>query len=186
MLITTEDFKQHIEINTNEHDDMIALYIESVTEFINEYLKRSIEEQSNVTEYFDGDDLNDHINLSSYPLTDTTTFVFQYRTGSYSNPTWNDFDEDYYQVDEEIGQILTDSMYDGRRNIKVVYSAGFAKDDIPKAIKTACLKLVAKIYNKKRSDGFKDESLGDASISWDKFLSDDIKLLLSPYRNLSL
>lgn len=186
MFITKEDVKQHIDINTNDYDDILDVYIDAVGAYLKNKIGRAIEEETDITEYFDGDDLSDTVILENYPITDTTTFQFQYMTGTYSSPTWNDFDDDYYQVDTEKGMVLTDAMYDGRRNIKVVYSAGYASADIPDPLKLAALKLVAKAYNKKRSDGFKEESAGGASISWDKFFTEDIAELINPYRKRSI
>lgn len=185
MLIQIEELKQHIDLDTNEYDAVLTIYAEAISVFIANYLNRIVE-LAEVTEYFDGDEIDDQIFLSNSPVvvSEETPFSFQYRTGSYSDPTWNNFDEDSYQLDDEIGIIYVESMYSGRRNIKVTYSAGYAETPTP--IKLAALKLVAKVFNSRKSDGFKDESLGDASITWDKFMSDDITALLSGYRRLSI
>ncbi len=186
MLIQIEDLKQHIDLNTNEYDAVLEIYANAISDHIRNYLGRPIEIEE-ITEYFDGDDISDQIHLSSFPMVIDETdhlFTFQYSTGSYSDLTWNDFDADSYQVDDEIGIIYADRMYSGRRNIKVTYSAGYA--EVPNPVKLAAMKLVAKVFNSRKSDGFKDESLGDASISWDKFMSDDITALLAKYRRISL
>lgn len=185
MIIDLEDLKQHLDLNSNEFDDILGIYAESISDFIRNYLGRPIEIEA-ITEYFDGESLRDQVHLSSFPLVvdDDHPLTFQYATGPYSNLAWNDFNEDSYQVDSDIGIIYADTMYSGRKNIKVTYFAGYAT--IPNPIKLAAIKLVAKVFNSRRSDGFKDESLGDASITWDKFISDDISALLANYRRLSL
>lgn len=186
MLIANTDVKSHIDLSTTEYDTLLTAYCGYVSAFFKVYLGKAIEEESGIVEYFDGDEIFDCVLLSNYPITTTTALQFQYRTGTYSAPVWNNFSADEYQVDTEAGIIHTDSMYGGKRNIKVTYSAGYSALNIPTPIKLAAIKLVAKIFNSRRSDGFKDESLGDASISWDKFLSDDIVVLLSKYKKLSL
>jgi len=185
MLIEIEDLKQHIDLNTNEYDDILDIYIEAISDFIKEYLGKCIEVDE-IEEILNGDDLGYSFQLANYPIIidDDNTFLFQYRTGTNSEPVWNDFDFDNYQVDQESGIVEIDQMFGGRRNIKVSYTAGY--ESIPTPIKLAAIKLIAKVFNSRRSDGFKDESLGDASISWDKFLSDDIVALLSKYKKLSL
>lgn len=186
MLIQIEELKQHIDLNTNEYDPVLEIYADAISDFIRNYLGRPIEIEA-ITEYLNGDDLSDQVHLASFPMVIDETdhlFTFQYATGPYSDLTWNDFDADSYQVDDEIGIIYADTMYAGRKNIKVTYYAGYAT--VPNPIKLASMKLVAKVFNSRKSDGFKDESLGDASISWDKFMSDDITALLAKYRRISL
>jgi len=183
MLITLEDLKNHIGLDSNDDDEIIATYISAVGDVLKNHIGRVIEEET-VTEYFDGDDITDKIFLSNYPLTAFTSF--QYRTGTYAVPVWNNFNTEDYQTDLDGGVIYTDNMYNGVRNIKVVYKAGYAAASIPSALKLAALKLVAKVYNKKRSDGFSHEEAGGAAIDWDKFLSDDIKALISPYCKINI
>lgn len=189
MLITKEELKQHLDINTNDDDEILDIYINAVGEFLKSYLGRVIEKET-ITEYLDGDDINNEVHLENYPI--VSLISFQYGTGSYSGgtySTWNDFNEASYHYDLDKGIIYTDLNYAGIRNIKVVYVAGYADDDedaddIPQGIKLATMKLVSKVYNKRRSEGYKTESVAGAAIEWDKFLSDDIKLILAPYRKI--
>lgn len=182
-IITKEDIKQHNDIDTNEDDELLDLYINGITEFLENKIGREIEKNEH-TEYFNGDEIGGCVILKNSPVVSITSF--QYRTGSYSDPTWNDFNEDYYQLDED-GIIEVDTMYSGKRNIKVVYNAGYDDDDedyesIPYSLKLAAMKLVSKIYNKKLSEGYKVEEVSNARIEWDKFISDDILELINPYR----
>ncbi|RJQ67335.1 MAG: hypothetical protein C4519_24370 [Desulfobacteraceae bacterium] len=175
-MITKEDFKSHRIINTNDDDEIIDILIDAVEEFIKSYVGRVIEKET-ITEYFDGDDLADTIFLANYPVVALTSL--QYNRGTYSDPDWQDINADYYQLDDDIGEILIDVMYSGRRNIKAVYEAGYVEDDIPKSLKAAALKLVTKLYDKRSSEGFSIEEVAGARIEWGKFLSDDVKALLA-------
>lgn len=188
MLITLEDFKQHAEVNTDDDDDSLDIYCGAVDAYLKEYLNRQIEKTTH-TEYFNGDELDNAILLKDYPVALLTSL--QYRTGTYSSPTWNDINEDYYQLDDENGMILLDIEYPGLRNIKAVYEAGYSDDEddqdegylpIPYPVKLAAIKLMSKVYNKKRSEGFRTEEVSQVSIEWDKFMSDDITALLAPYK----
>jgi len=182
MFITLEDVKNHIDLDSNDDDEILGTYINAIGDFLKNYLGRVVEE-TDIEEYFDGDEITDTIFLSHYPITD---LEIAYNSGTYSNPEWTEYDVDEYQVDAEKGMILVDVNYPGRRNIQVSYTAGYAAEDIPSAIKLAAIKLAAKIYNKKRSDGFKHEEAGGAAIDWDSFLSDDITALLNPYRKINI
>ena len=188
MLINKEDFKQHAEVDTNDDDELLDIYCNAIDAYLKEYLNRQIEKET-YTEYFDGDDLDETILLKEYPVVSLTSL--QYRTGTYSSPTWNDIDEDYYQLDDENGMVLMDVDYSGRRNIKAVYEAGYSDSStdqeagysaIPYPIKLAAMKLVSKVYNKKRSEGYRSEEVSQARIEWDRFMSDDIVALLAPYK----
>lgn len=183
MLIELEDFKNHIDLNTNDDDATITTYILGVGEFLRNKLGRAIEEEE-VEEIFDGDNLKDTIFLANYPVRELTSL--KYRTGTFGSPVWNDFNVDDYLPNLAEGTILLEAVYSGLQNIKVNYWAGYAAEDIPNALKVAVLKLVAKVYNKRRSDGFSTEEVAGASINWDSFMSSDIVELINPYRKISI
>jgi hypothetical protein len=178
MFLTLEDLKQHLEINSDDDDELLEIYCNSVSDFVKNYLKRNITEQE-ITEYFDGDYLAGDIVLKEFPVNSLTSL--QYRNGSLSTSEWADFNSNYYFLDDENGIITIDEgIPDGRMNVKVVYEAGYV--ETPEPIRLACMKLASKVYKKKRSDGYTDEGAGGVNLTWDKFLSDDIIALLSPYR----
>ena len=180
MIVSLTEIKNHLGISGATDDTALGYYLNAVSEWAKEYLGRVIEKQEDISEYFDGDNIKDTIFLSNYPV---TSFKWlKYRTGKYSDPQFKDFNADDYQRDDEAGIIYVDAMYSGIRNINVVYSAGYAAADIPNAIKVACMKMIAKIYNKRRSDGFSSEEVANARVEWDKFLSPDIEVLLAPYK----
>jgi uncharacterized phiE125 gp8 family phage protein len=183
MLIELEDLKNHIGLDSNDDDEILKFYIEGIGEFLKERLGLIIESAS-VTEYFNGDDIKDIIFLANYPVTVLTSL--QYNSGTWGTPVWTAFDVDDYNLDGDKGMIYCDSMYAGIRNIKVVYTAGYSAATIPKALKIAVLKMVAKIYNKRRSDGFSSEEVAGARVEWDKFLSSDIEELIAPYRKIQI
>lgn len=182
-MITKDDFKNYRNITSADDDTKITLIVNAVKEFVKSYVGRAIEQET-VTEYFDGDDINGTIFLSNLPLISLTSI--QFNQGTYSSPDWQDFDADDYQYDMEIGEILIDKMYSGRRNIKVVYVAGYITANIPNSLKVAALKLCSKIYDKGESEGFSNEEVAGASIQWGKFLSDDIKALLDAAKRLKI
>jgi hypothetical protein len=185
MLLTLEDFKQHNEIDTNDDDELIRLYCEGVSDFIKQKLNRSIEE-TDIEEVQDGDDINDTINLKDYPviIDADNTLTLSYSTGDLGNKTWTEIEATTYEIGEETGQIFIDGVPSGRRNILIEFTAGYF--EIPAAIRLAAIKLVSRVYNKKRSEGFSSEEVAGARIDWSKFYSDDIEELISPYRRVLL
>jgi hypothetical protein len=180
MLISLTEFKNHIGLSGTTDDTTITVYLNAISEWVKEYLGRAIEKQTDISEYFDGDNIKDAIFLNNYPV--ISFRWLKYKSGTNSDPLFKDFDIDDYQRDDEAGIIYVDVMYSGIRNINVVYTAGYETADIPNAIKVACMKLVAKIYNKRRSDGYSSEEISNARVEWDKFLTQDIELLLAPYK----
>lgn len=181
MIITLDQIKAHLDITDNADNSVLTSYIAQMSDYLKNKIGRVIEE-TEIVEYFDGDNLRDTIFLGNYPVTEFTSL--EYRSGKFSAPVWNDFDADDYLLDENDGTIQIKAVYSGVKNIKATYKAGYTS--VPEALKLACLKLVAKIYNKRRSDGFSHEEVAGASIDWDKFLSDDIKELINPYRKLKI
>lgn len=179
MLIELEEFKNHLDLDSNDYDDILTVYINAAGDFIEEYLGRAVENKEFV-ERFDGDDLKNTIFLNNYPVTKFNWL--KYRKGTYAVEDMTDFDDENYQRDDEAGIIYIDTTYPGVRNIEIYYEAGYEAEDIPNTIKVACMKIVSKIYNKRRSDGYSSEEMANARVDWDKFLSSDIEDLLAPYK----
>lgn len=184
MLIELEDFKNHIGLDSNDDDEILTVYIEGVGDFLRQYLGRVLEQETNITEYLNGNDIKDKIFLANYPVTALTSL--QYNSGTWGTPVWTNFDTDDYTMDGDTGIIYCDCMYAGFRNIKVVYTAGYTANTLPKGLKLATLKIVAKVYNKRRSDGFSSEEVAGARVDWDTFLSSDIETLIAPYRKINI
>lgn len=187
MIITKDQIKAHLGITGTADDAVLDLYIGQIGDFLKTKIGRVIEE-TEIVELFDGDNLKDEIFLGNYPITQFTSL--QYRGGSFSSPVWRDFSDNDFLVDPEDGTIQIQATYSGLKNIKATYKAGYVIDetgnDVPKALQLAALKLVAKVFNKRRSDGFSSEEVAGARVEWDKFLSDDIKELINPFRRMPI
>jgi hypothetical protein len=185
MIISLAEWKAHADVSGSTYDTTLTIYANALTEFLERKIGRKIE-QGEVTEYFDGDNIKDTIFLSNFPVASTPALTLQYRSGSYSSPTWNNFDPDDYQVDADSGMIYCDAMFSGIRNIKVVYTAGWSSGSMPNSLKLAALKMMTNLWNKRRSDGFTSEEAGGARIEWDKLFNSDIENLIAPYRKANI
>jgi len=187
MIITVDQIKAHLGITGTADDAVLTSYIGQIGDYLKTKIGRVIEE-TEIVELFDGDNLKDEIFLGNYPIIEFTSL--QYRSGSFSSPVWRDFSDNDYLVDPEDGTIQIEATYSGLKNIKATYKAGYAEVDgestIPQTLQLAAIKLIAKVFNKRRSDGFSSEEVAGARVEWDKFLSDDIKELINPFRRMSV
>lgn len=183
MIITAAQVKNHLDITDNTDDALIASYIAQIGDFLRRKIGRIIE-SAEVTEYHDGDNIKGEIFLANYPVSSLASL--QYRSGGFATPVWVDYPEGDYLLSEDDGTIQMNSVFSGLKNIKVVYSAGWEAGSIPEGLQLAAIKLVSKVYNKRRSDGFSSEEVAGARIEWDSFLSKDIEELINPYRKLSI
>jgi|AntAceMinimDraft_7_1070363.scaffolds.fasta_scaffold03960_3 hypothetical protein len=177
MLVSLEDIKTYLALSTTTYDDLLTILEESAEGFIEGYCNNKIL-TSEETQYFNGDDcyldglffLNNNINLSSLVLYE------------FNGISWNVIDSDDYVFDDKGGFIsYSYAVSGGKRNYKATYTCGYTTG-IPNALKLAILKIVGKYYNKHKSDGITDENLDGAGITFEKFMSDDIKLVLDKYK----
>jgi hypothetical protein len=124
--------------------------------------------------------------LNNYPVTDFISI--ERRTGGFASPVWMDLDAEDYLVSEDDGTIQMLLPYPGIKNIRVTYKAGFT--EIPEGLQLAVLRLVAKVYNRRNSEGFKQEDTGGARVIWEGLkedgVNDEIDELIYPYRRIMI
>jgi len=179
MIVSKEDFKIYTSLNTNDFDDTIGLLISGAIKWIEVMVDNKIEE-TQIEEYFDGDEIENNIYLSDN--LNIQDLVIQYKSGD----DWLTIpDNDYIFYDDE-GVVKLNYVRYGDQNYKVVYKVGFTNKNIPDNLKLAILKIVGKLWNKRRSDGIKMENLGDASVTWENYLSQDIASILSKFKKYSI
>lgn len=185
MLLTKEDFKSYINYSKDTFDNEIDVLIAGAESFIARYCNNVIEQET-ISEIFDGDDissetgnifLSNNLNLSNVVISKWNS----------QTTTWDAivdvYGSQYYLYDKE-GRIALNSVTSGKKNYKVDYKAGYLNtiyDPMPSDLKIAILKITNKYWNKRRSDGIQSESLDSSNLSYDQFLSDDIKLILDKY-----
>ena len=178
-MITAEDFKDYISLTVSDYDSVIDVLISGAVGWIEVMVNNKIKEAT-VEEYFDGDEIDGDIYLdNNLNLKDLTV-----EHGSDGN--WVALPDTEYVFYKDQGIVRLKSVRPGELNYKVSYKAGFTDTDAPDNLKLAILKLVGKLWNQRKSDGIKTESLGDASISWEEHLTPDIASILSRYKMYSL
>jgi len=186
-LVTTARAKEYLGITADDDNTLFDVLIKAVSDVIENYCKRTFTE-AQFTEYFDGDDIKDYIVLGNYPVSaaEGKVIAIYYNSGTFGTPVWTAFNADNYKLITDEGMVYMDVMYAGKQNIKVVYTAGYAAGSIPDAIQLAVKKLVSAAYNQRKSDGVTNENAGPASINWGKIFTDDIKIMLDPYKRFSI
>ncbi len=184
-LTTTANVKAQLDIGVTTWDTLFDRLVTSCSVWIENYCGglRFKNSGSDVTEYFDGDpdgQGNKIIFVKNTPIISLTSVA--YSTGALDSPTWNVYDPEFYYVkNNNTGEIFFDALPIGRQNIRVIYQGGY--NAIPEDLSEACIELVCKIYNRRKSEGVLNESVGGASVSWDKELNTELRKTLNRYRN---
>lgn len=187
-LVTTANVKSFLDIQTTTWDTVIGTLVTSCSVWIENYCGgiRFKNSASDVTEYVNGDPFaegNTSIFLSNIPVISITSIASA--SGSLSSPTWTNYDAaNDYVVNNATGEVKFFALPVGSQNIKVVYQGGYT--NIPEDLQLACLELVARIFNKRKSFGVSNESVGGASVAWEKDLDVDLRKTLNRYRNYAI
>lgn len=187
-LVTTANVKSFLDIQTTTWDTVIGTLVTSCSVWIENYcggirFKNSL---SDITEYHSGDPYgegNTSIFLSNIPIVGITSIASA--SGSLSSPTWTNYSAATdYVVNTDTGEVKFLDLPVGVKNIKVVYQGGYA--NIPEDLQLACLELVARVFNKRKSYGASNESVGGASVTWEKELEVDLRKTLNRYRSYAV
>jgi len=147
-LTTLEDVKSHlnIPISTITQDDTLERMINASSAKIEGYLDRKILKRT-YTEYQDGRS-SDRIVLKQWPIEKPTELWIDH-TSNFIDVK-NQLDSSRYHVEDDFGVQLIGTMFPrGRRNIKIVYQAGY--DTVPYDIAEAAIMTVSFLYDM-RSD----------------------------------
>ena len=76
--------------------------------------------------------------------------------------------EDYFAYNAEGSIYKRGGWYNGRKNYRITYTAGYLIDDVPYDLKNACAQLAGLAYSRKGNTGIASESIGAYSVSYDK------------------
>jgi hypothetical protein len=172
-LTNSTNVKQYIGISGSGDDTLLAALILYADDMVKRFLGRSLESTS-YTERLDGNG-RDFIRLANYPVISVTSVNVD--AGWDFDPDNDEDAEDYY-LDAEPGLIFhtTGVWSEGRRNIKVVYSAGYAT--LPKDVVHAANIIVADLYTRAKQlagggiqNELAQEDLGDRNDYYQKELT---------------
>jgi uncharacterized phiE125 gp8 family phage protein len=156
--------KEHLKVETTNHDDQITRFADGVSARIQAYIRRKIVTQT-VIETLDGPTrCENKITLPDYPVSAITSVEVR----ASMLESWSTLDSDLYELDTKHGAIyLLGSLnfYAGQRTIRVTYSAGWgAKDSasIPQDLSVYGLDYLKFLYTRWSSDLITASSLSQA------------------------
>lgn len=183
-LTTLTKVKAYLGISVSTFDTVLETLIDGCTEWIEEECgnRRFFDAGTDATEYHDGDydsTGRNKIFPKRWPINSITSI--SYRTGNLGSPTWVAFTTNDYEKNDDAGIIYL-SLPSGRQNIKLIYKGGYTT--IPADLDMACVKLVAKEFDKRKSQGLTQESVGSASISWNEDIDPEVKRIIRKYSRI--
>ena len=132
-LTTKARIKERIGITVTNWDDFIDRLILSVTKRMENMCSREFTLDTYTNELHDGSDFqaSGRFNLITRNAPISTITKIEYKQGLNINPTWVEFSENDYDVDETAGIITFKYLLPrGQRNIRITYAAGWDGYDI--------------------------------------------------------
>lgn len=192
-LTTVANEKSYLGLTVSTHDTLLELLINACSEWIeNECGNRTLQDSGeDITELHDGDFDGTNRNKifpKQWPLNSITSI--EYKTGSLSSPTWVEFTTDEYTTDDVAGIIYftgftsgLSSIHPNRQNIRLIYQGGFTTT--PSDLELACLKMTAKEFDKRKSQGVTKEGVGGGAVDWNEELDPSVSKIINKYRRFS-
>lgn len=182
--ITVAEVKTHLDISESTWDTELESLIEQATRLAMNYCggRRFIAPTADETEYYDGNSSH-KLFPKNYPLKSVTSI--SYRSGDFNNPTWNALNPATdYILDQPRGIIhLYGICPQGLQNIQLVYRGGYdGASNVPADLKQAVIYAVSREFNRRKSAGINNESIGGGSITWNIDLDKTFTQILDNYR----
>ncbi len=192
--LTTVDRVRNIRlrIEAEGFDDLFANLINAVSDYIEGECNRRFME----TEYEELHTIHSYgqtmLVLKNAPVSEVTKF--EYRSGTKTNPTWNDYDPDSWELLEggESGIIETSGMLE--KYLRVSYTAGYLidwenEDDeeshtLPSDLTDLAERMVVKWYKRREAEGKLTEGFDGAQIAWRDDLNKDDQATINRYRRI--
>lgn len=176
MIVTTDEFKTYAGIDTDDDDEAIDLVLAGAIGWCESVCSNRFE-QKNCAELFDGE--------SEELFLENTLNILEVKIEQFMESGWTELDSSMFTVYTEEGLVKLKNVTGGDLNYRVSYKAGYV-DDLPNDLKLIILKITGRMWNKRKSDGVKDERLGDAEVIWDDVAGDDVMRVLNKYRKYNL
>jgi hypothetical protein len=187
-LASVANVKSFLGITVATYDSLIELLINGCSEWIENEISRVIKDDGNdVVELYDGDfDSSGRCQISTrkWPINSITKI--EYATGDLGSPTWTEFDSSNYTYDAIAGIIYftasLSSILPNRQNIRVTYQGGFTSGNEPSDLELACIKMTAKEFDKRKSQGVTQESVGGGTVTWNEQVDPEVLKIIRKYR----
>ncbi|HOB89784.1 MAG TPA: phage head-tail connector protein [Candidatus Colwellbacteria bacterium] len=195
-LTTLAKVKSHLGIRASNttKDAILNQIITGVSGFVEQITNRKFGIQT-YTERIDGDD-SDEIFLKQYPVVDLISLEIDDEAIGVDAEE----EDETLIVDNEIGSIWRDLGFaEGRKNIKVVYTAGYnppvdtdessdgsdedsGAESFPNSLEGAVIRMVARVYERRTAEGVSSVSPGSFSVQYKDFIDDDIQQIIDSHK----
>jgi uncharacterized phiE125 gp8 family phage protein len=175
-LTTLEAVKAYLGVTVTADDAELTRLVTMASTVIAEYCARTLVETEH-DEYYDGNS-NSILPLLNTPITEVSSVTMD--GSSLTASSNNGYG---YLFDKLMIWLVGGAFTKGLRNIRVVYTAGYAADAIPESLQQAAIELVADRYRYRQRVGKKSENIAQGGgTTYDTMhLSDRIKGLVNPY-----
>ena len=176
MIATVDEFKIYAGIDTDDDDEGLELVLKGAIGWAESICDNAME-QKEFVELFDGTRylfMGNNLNV-------VDVVVEEFKTNGWTviNPSVD------YRLNTSDGYVVILEPILSELNYRITYKAGYV-NAVPSDLKMVILKMVGEIWNKRKSDGVKDEKLGDAQVIWENFLTDDVVAVLHKYRKFNI
>lgn len=174
-ITTKAKVKTYLGITDSASDDFIDTLINYVTDFVEGYCGGRRFLRSTISnEVHDTNNVH-NIFLKNYPVISLTTV--EYRSGTFSSPTWNTYNADGYLLYGDEGYIYFAGMLPVvKQGIRVTYVAGYLIDwnnetnsslhTLPLDLTAVATELVARLYQNRATDGILSQSTEGQSVTF--------------------
>jgi len=178
---------------------VIDIFIETSTEFIENYCQRRFMKTTYTDEVYDGDG-SEFVRLKQYPVISGETFSLSRRNSVSNEDDWSSIDSEDYFVDEESGiveYIKGMRFQNYPQHYKITYTAGFDFDNATTFladttagdVEYACWKLCSVMWNRRKADpSVQSEKLGNYAVTYRKFVNENTEIasILDKYARVSM
>ena len=189
-LTTVDRVKQRLGITNTSLDTVILRLINAVTDFIENRCNRKFKEQTHTSElHHPGGIGQEYVFLKNRPVSVLTSL--QYRSGSISSPTWNDFPADSFEIVED-GKAGLIKVYGGMAKgltVRATYTAGYKTDftnfgntalhTLPADLTDCAERLVTRWLKRREDEGKDAASYLQSSVDYMKELSSEDQEVLA-------
>jgi uncharacterized phiE125 gp8 family phage protein len=143
MILNVDDVKQFLGITITTDDDLLLELTRAVIKQTENKCNRTFEADE-YTEYYDGK-YSSELQLNVYPVSALTS-VHDDVDRVYGSDTLIDSSDLVLYGEEGIIYYDGDVFSDGRKNVKVVYTAGYTVNTIPPDLKQGLIELIGASY----------------------------------------
>lgn len=192
-LTTKQRVKDRLAITVASFDTLIERLISAMTDFMESECQRRFKSTAYSNEVYNVNGANaEYVFLKQAPVSALTSF--QFRAGTPSNPSWQSFLTDNYELLQDGGSGIIrvyGGLSHGANQVRASYTAGYLIDfanagtsthTLPFDISDLCERLVIKTYKKRESEGRSSESYEGGSVNWKELLDEADKRTLDKYR----